>query len=263
MTESVPLRVLYPGPSPGAHSPLLTPSDFDDFECIPNQSASSYNENQVDISNPEPIPKWIRHRVVSSNKYKALQVKYGTDELLVVGGLTMLYVAQSTKIPVPKIHAIYSRKLVGGLVITYIVIQSVPGQTLEELWPSMDEAGKSAIAKELRTYFHELRQLKQKDYLAFFIKMGVPLNVNVPLPNLDFLSELIKWKQAPNVLCGQCDRVFTHSALSRKNVIVQPNRKTLVLINWDLACWRPRCAELEVATWKHPDDEIPDDDWKK
>jgi aminoglycoside phosphotransferase (APT) family kinase protein len=46
---------------------------------------------------------------------------------------------------------------------------------------------------------------------------------------------------------------FTHSALRRKNVIVQPDG-TLVLINWELSWWGPLCREFELATFENDDD---------
>jgi hypothetical protein len=42
-------------------------------------------------------------------------------------------------------------------------MQYVPGKTLEELWPSMDEAAKTAVAQKLRGSFGELRRLKWQE----------------------------------------------------------------------------------------------------
>jgi hypothetical protein len=72
MTESAPFIVAYPYPSQGAHSPLLTPSDIDDFEHIPNQSPSSYHKIQVDISDPKSIPhERVRYRTVRAKNTRS------------------------------------------------------------------------------------------------------------------------------------------------------------------------------------------------
>ena len=177
MSELVPFQVIYPDPSQGSHSPMLTPSDIDDFERIPNQGASCYTKSHTNINDTKAQPhEWIGCRVVRPKNSKEFVVKYGYD-VHPSEDFSTLYVAQSTTIPVPKIYAIYQREL-GSKVVTYIVMQYVPGKSLLQLWPSMDEAGKMAVSKTLRTYFDELRQLKQQAKPAFFgtISGGPPLD---------------------------------------------------------------------------------------
>ena len=63
----------------------------------------------------------------------------------------MLYVTKSTTIPIPKVYAIYQR-LTGNKAIPYILMLYVPGERFMNIWSSLDQARKTAIARTLWTY---------------------------------------------------------------------------------------------------------------
>jgi aminoglycoside phosphotransferase len=70
----------------------------------------------------------------------------------------MLYVARYTTIPVPKVYGMYQRN-VKEKTITYILMKYIPGKSLVDLRDELDQTRKTSIARTLRSYFDQLRQL--------------------------------------------------------------------------------------------------------
>lgn len=89
-------------------------------------------------------------------------VKYGlrtsTQE-----GENMLFVQQSTSIPVPKVYAIFEAD-VHGLTTSFIVMDYVPGNTLARSWPTLDAAQKRGVVSQLRAWVDELRRIPSPGY---------------------------------------------------------------------------------------------------
>ncbi|KAK6079541.1 phosphotransferase enzyme family protein [Seiridium cupressi] len=164
-------------------------------------------------------------------------------------------------------------------VVTYIVMQYVPGTTLLDLWGTLDQARKTAIAKTLRTYFDQLRQLRQLQHPGYFgdITGGPPLDdifsvaqgVHEVKKSVETEEELInhiiriysletgertahktRYYQhvLPNVLRSNGSPTFTHNDFQRKNVMVQPDG-TLVIIDWEFSSWYPAYWEYSSATF--------------
>ncbi|RYP80016.1 hypothetical protein DL769_002660 [Monosporascus sp. CRB-8-3] len=187
----------------------------------------------------------------------------------------MLFVAKSTTVPIPKVYAIYQVRETEG-VSTFIVMQYLPGTTLQNLWDSMDHARKKSIARTLRTYFDELRQLQHPGYFGNI--EGGPLaddmftltpggkEIKKPFATED---ELIKgiiriyeletgermahktryYKHVlPTVLRGTRGPTFSHGDFQRKNVMVQPDG-TIYIIDWEFASWYPDYWEYACATF--------------
>ncbi|KAH6973817.1 hypothetical protein BKA56DRAFT_634745 [Ilyonectria sp. MPI-CAGE-AT-0026] len=176
----------------------------------------------------------------------------------------MLYVAKSTAVPVPKVYAIYQRQEKQN-VVTYIVMQ----------YDSLDQVDKTVIAKTLRTYFDQLRQLQHPGYFGN-IAGGPPLDelfsatqgANEVKTSFSTEDELVgciirmylletgermahktRYYQhvLPTVLRSDDRPVFTHNDFQRKNVIVQPDG-TPVIIDREFASWHPIYWEYSTAT---------------
>ncbi|KAI7762870.1 hypothetical protein LZL87_008311 [Fusarium oxysporum] len=88
----------------------------------------------------------------------------------------MIYVAKHTTIPVPRVYAIYQRKE-DEKNITYNLMEYVPGKSLMDLWSDIDQTRKTSIARTLRTYIDQLRQLKHPGYFGTI--HGGPPNINL------------------------------------------------------------------------------------
>ncbi|KAI3342860.1 kinase-like domain-containing protein [Ustulina deusta] len=188
-----------------------------------------------------------------------------------------MFVTKSTTIPVPKVYAIYQRQEDKGLV-TFIVMQYIPGVTLQDLWGSLDETRKTSIAKTLQTYFDQLRGLQHPGYFGD-VNGGPPLDdlfsathaAHTIRTSFTTENELVDWiirmyssevgermahkiryyqHVLPIVLRGDGSPVFTHNDFQRKNVIVQPDGG-LCIIDWEFASWLPVYWEYSSATFSN------------
>ncbi|KAK6855818.1 kinase-like protein [Apiospora arundinis] len=253
MLNAAPYDVLFEDRSQDHATPLPTPNDINGSKVLLHESNGS--------------------RVVRVQQTFVLKFGYNVHP---IEAYNMLYVARSTTVPVPKVYAIYQRRE-KQLMFTYIVMQYVPGETLVDLWGSLDDVRKTAIAKTLRTHFDQLRQLQHPGYFGN-IDGGPPLDdmfsmtsVGLEVVKTSFTTEeeLIscilriyldmggertihkaRYYQhvLPTALRGDGSPVFTHNDFQRKNVIVQPDG-TPVIIDWEFASWYPAYWEYSTATW--------------
>lgn len=161
--------------------------------------------------------------------------------------------------------------------ITYILMQYVPGETLMNLWGSLDQARKTAIARTLRTYFDQLRQLPHPGYFGnimggpplddmFSATVGASEVVKTSFATEDeFIDAIVriysfetgertahKLRYYQHVLSthlrGNDAPVFTHNDFQRKNILVQPDGMQ-VIIDWEFASWYPTYWEYATATF--------------
>ncbi|KAK7413102.1 hypothetical protein QQX98_008050 [Neonectria punicea] len=261
MSEPISYDVLFIDRSQNYPIPLPTPNDIDGSEILPSKPGGARLVR-------------IQQRFV---------MKFGVD-VQPVEAYNMLYVAKSTTVPVPKVYAIYQRQEKQSI-ITYIAMQYVQGTTLSNLWGSLDQARKTSIAKTLRAYFDQLRQLKHPGFFGN-INGGPPLDdifsatrgTNEIKTSFATEDELIDWiiriysletgeRMAhkaryyqyvlPTVLRGDGTPIFTHNDLQRKNIIIQDNG-VLVIIDWEFASWYPTYWEYSTATFANG---CWNDDW--
>lgn len=74
-------------------------------------------------------------------------VKYGS-RIDLREGETQRLVAQSTRVPVPRVYALFKmpqRK--GTLAVRYIVMERIKGSTLKSEWPNMDQESKDIVPR--------------------------------------------------------------------------------------------------------------------
>ncbi len=136
MPTAKPYKVLFLDQSQNHANPLPTPNDIDGSESVVHESTGS--------------------RLLQVQQ--RFLVNFGVH-VHPIEGSTMLYVAKFTTVPIPKVYAIYQCQE-EQRIITYMLMQYIPGTTLLDAWGSLDRARKTAIALTLRTYFDQLRQLQ-------------------------------------------------------------------------------------------------------
>ncbi|KID93778.1 phosphotransferase enzyme family protein, partial [Metarhizium majus ARSEF 297] len=83
--------------------------------------------------------------------------KTGENTRLAAEANTMRFIRENTNIPVPEVYDAYTHDETGHVCI---VMEKVEGQTLQEAWPSYDDADKETVVQQLRGYFNELRRSK-------------------------------------------------------------------------------------------------------
>lgn len=179
-------------------------------------------------------------------------VKYGRD-IDLIEGENMLFVRQSCDIGVPQVYAIFCDEKTKT---KYIVMEYIPGETLESRWDGLDRSTKAKIVAKLRIYLDELRRIPAQGYYGklgrrgYFDEIYMTLEddsadrICGPFETEDQLTEAIVRRYLettlhpqrgeylrrvlPTVLCGH-PPVFTHNDLQRKNIIIRNNGTPFII----------------------------------
>jgi hypothetical protein len=210
-------------------------------------------------------------------------VKYGV-QVDPLEGQTMLFLAQSTLVPIPRVYAIFQS---AAQDITYIVMERIEGSSLDSEWPRMDYASKKAVALQLQRIFEEMRKLPSPGGYCSVDRQGLldglfwtddPANPYAgPFDTETELNSalILKYKECglssykaryytrtfAGVFQGH-KPTFSHADFQRKNVLVRTPTDDalpeLVIIDWEFAGWYPSYWEYARAIfacgrW--------DDDW--
>lgn len=210
-------------------------------------------------------------------------VKYGAAVSLTEGE-NMLFVKQSSTVPVPTVYAIFSRRHEGNeLPTNYIVMENIAGETLEARWSTLDTQAKADVAGKLRGYVTQLRRIPSPGYFGLLGKR--PFDNSVFWAGDDATRQMISgpFDTEQQMLDAMAEKyllnnpghrkaefyrrvlpltlhdhpsVFTHGDVQRKNILLR-NDGTLVVLDWEAAGWYPSFWEYAMAMfscrW--------DDDW--
>ncbi|KAJ4030456.1 hypothetical protein NW761_000143 [Fusarium oxysporum] len=149
-------------------------------------------------------------------------------------------------------------------------MEYIPGKLRMDLWSDIDPTRKTSIARTLRTYFDQLRQLKHPGYFGTI--HGGPPNIHLfmqdditePLKSeREFVDAIIRsyaielgprgaqkvryyQRVLPAIFNGDNSSVFSHNDLQRKNIMLLDDG-SLVIIDWEYAPWSPVYWEYFVA----------------
>ncbi|KAI2896002.1 hypothetical protein CBS63078_8341 [Aspergillus niger] len=206
--------------------------------------------------------------VVIRDKYV---VKYGP---LVTEneGYALLFVEEQLNIAAPLLYAMYRDRNT-----LYIVMEYIPGISLGMMWPSLTEANKHLIVKQLRCIFDQMRALPSPGFYGSVNRGPVPHRyffsrerdtaVTGPFQTEEefgkaialrsktmwsesnshsFLSDYIA-RHLPSALRNH-PPTFTHGDLYRENVLVrkvvnsvtnEEEYEVAALVDWETAGWYP------------------------
>ncbi|KAH7391992.1 kinase-like domain-containing protein [Phaeosphaeria sp. MPI-PUGE-AT-0046c] len=202
-------------------------------------------------------------------------VKYGV-QVEPLEGRTMLFLAQSTQIPIPRVYAIFQN---ATQKFTYIVMERIDGKSLDLEWPRMDFATKDAVASQLRSVFNELRKLASPGGYCSVDHQGLPDGIfwtsdpskpfAGPFDSEEELNEAIVLKYTKSGLSKHKAKyyartfasvfrnhkpTFSHGDFQRKNVLIRDRaarssgaHPELVIIDWEFAGWYPSYWEYSRA----------------
>lgn len=120
---------------------------------------------------PGPLPTVAEiiactREVVFNNPHVVLMpgdhyvVKFGKNVPLQEGE-NMLFVQQSTSIPVPTVYALFHDEETD---MNFIIQEYLSGKTLSYLWKTFDDATKESLMAQLRRHLDELRSLPSPGY---------------------------------------------------------------------------------------------------
>jgi hypothetical protein len=101
-----------------------------------------------------------------------LVVKYG-DNVQMNEAVTLDFIGRHTSIPIPRVYAAYTNgpfedrdEEWSSKYDTYIFMEFVEGQTLEQEWGLLDEVAKSRMMMELQGYLEQLRGVPGGTYIG-------------------------------------------------------------------------------------------------
>jgi len=212
-------------------------------------------------------------------------VKYGAFVNLQEGE-TMLFLKQSTTVPVPRIYALYQRPGPDKHTYSYIVMERIRGPTLASVWSKMGQAAKEAVSSNLRLVFEEMRRLKSPGGYCSFGRRGLldglfesedhskpfngPFDTESDL-NEAMVARYVKeglsiykaehFSRAFKDVFQNHAPVFTHADFQRKNIMFRNPLTTtengqvqwgttdleLVIIDWEFSGWYPSYWEYSRA----------------
>lgn len=100
-----------------------------------------------------------------------VKVKYG-DDVKLNEAKALDFISRHTSIPVPKVFAAYTYGPIdrdideGDPYETYIFMEHVEGQSLDNVWETFDESAKSSIMSDLGGYLTQLRAIPAPGYIG-------------------------------------------------------------------------------------------------
>ncbi|PQK15811.1 hypothetical protein BB8028_0006g01330 [Beauveria bassiana] len=181
-------------------------------------------------------------------------------------GQNLLYVKKTEAVPIPEVYALYTRINLDGRLATYIIMEYIPGKTLEAAWPNLS--------------FHERHGLRNVPTPGYFGCFGNPPSENsvfwtlpcddaaqnAPLSRSsrtehEFNQGLVevylenegseKFAEIYECMFSEVLKnhraVLTHADLQKNNIILKED-KSLVVIDWEAAGWWPEYWEYSAAT---------------
>ncbi|KAF4975447.1 hypothetical protein FZEAL_7767 [Fusarium zealandicum] len=182
---------------------------------------------------------------------------------------TMLFVAQNTYIPVPKVYCSFRHKD-----RVYILMERIAGQDLSQGWTQRSEESKAQILAQLKKMTVELRSIKPPGHVGVANVDGGPI-FDQRLPDKSSwgpfatvqsfhrelrrgleladdeeafpgLRELVEFHN------GSWQRsVFTHGDLSSLNIMAVGDKVTGI-VDWESAGWMPSYWEYASAWHVNP-----------
>ncbi|KAJ4527774.1 hypothetical protein HRR83_000528 [Exophiala dermatitidis] len=202
-------------------------------------------------------------------------VKYG-ETLNLEEGRMMVFIAQHTQIPVPRVYALFR----DGKDRSFIVMERIHGQTLKETWHTFADHKKELIVMQLRHCIRQLRKvgspggycgLDQKPLLDDIFwtpeqdcngPFDTEADLNAAIVRKCRTSEALKHKAEfynlvfPEVLVGH-QPVLTHGDLQKKNIMIRTgDENQVVILDWEVAGWYPtywEYASTIFAAWFEDD----------
>ncbi|KAL4935219.1 hypothetical protein BDV06DRAFT_229026 [Aspergillus oleicola] len=220
------------------------------------------------ISTPDTSAK-----VVRVNKHFAVKMGHGVT---LIEAENMRFLAENSKVPVPKVHAAFRDT---GTNKTYIIMQYLHGDILQQLVPSLNLGEKVTICNLIKDAITELRSIPPPGYFGMlnrqpyldgvFWAEGLNPKISGPFENQEDMNLAIieKLRQTESdqyirLLRDMVHRtlnghsaVFTHGDLQPKNILVErledrdgrPEFR-ITLLDWESAGWYPEFWDFCNAT---------------
>ena len=97
-------------------------------------------------------------------------VKYG-EHVSLHEAENMLFVKESTDVPVPQVYAMYKVWVEDQYLPTrYIIMENVVGESLDSRWKSLNHPVKLGVAKQLWGYLNQLRRIPSPRFFGLLAR---------------------------------------------------------------------------------------------
>lgn len=210
---------------------------------------------QLRVLGPETIATGGGTRLAKVSP--SMLVKYGTHASP-TEAKNMLYVAENTSIPIPRLFAAYAYRPVdkdldgfGTVYDTYIFMEFIEGEELGKSWARCTYAEKQMISIDLKKHMTELRSLPAANYIGsvhkgpvtdVILEWSTPSKGQIHYACCGLPNNKAKSQVGPYIR-GMLDAhkhgiVFTHGDLRPRNIIVKDGHVTAI-IDWEMARWYP------------------------
>ncbi|KAI9713110.1 MAG: hypothetical protein M1820_001095 [Bogoriella megaspora] len=242
-----------------AHTPYLRP--------LPHLPAALPSDTDF-LNSPDVLyTEGLHHTVVGVGKH--FIVKYG-PAIAEREGQNLLFLEQQpgSSSGIPKLYAMYRSQVNGHICL---IMERMPGETLEKLWPSLDTAQKSQICAKTRALLTTIRQIPAGGFygsidggpIAHHLLWDARRDSTIQGPfkseqelNIGFVKKLRgiwamnnKHSYKADFYERQLGRilrdhppVFTHTDVQKKNIIVERVGAydfKVSLVDWECAGWYP------------------------
>lgn len=164
-------------------------------------------------------------------------LKYGPQGNIKLEAENMRYVAESTTIPLPRVHEIQTHD--SG--VMSILMDYIEGQTLQDAWSGMTSSQKISVAQELHEYILQLRALKPEQdgqltsediCVQHSARFDEYLFSRTAISTSGFGWDFVSSKWSEGV-------VFAHGDLAPRNILVDDLGHVTAILDWEFAGWHP------------------------
>lgn len=175
----------------------------------------------------------------------------------------MLWVAENTTIPIPKI---YEAKYEDGKLVA-IIMEYIPGIALSKVWNDFTDVEKETTKRELQDYMAQLR-IPRGNYVGA-ANQGQAIIGNLgdldcgPFDSVEQFNEFIlatTYEGFPEgfkddfraVIGRDHEIVFTHGDFYPRNILVDDDGHVKAILDWEHAGWYPDYFEMFLSlSWCH------------
>ncbi|CAP98799.1 Pc22g15110 [Penicillium rubens Wisconsin 54-1255] len=213
------------------------------------------------------------YKVVAIND--EIVVKFGGGVKEYEGQVLLFLERHLPTIPAPRLYAMYKDP---ETFETFLVMQRIPGEPLDAIWPSLTEDEKDDITDKLRQIFDNLRQVPcpkpdfyggldggcLHHYMFHNQRGGLPRSLGPYIGEANFVAGIVGnyrvryyEEYLPSLLKGHRP-TLTHGDVQQKNIMVAENSSgrnaqggrsfDVVMLDWADAGWYPQYWEFFVAS---------------